>query len=289
MIFKQKWRDRDSKKKMSENDSVVNGVDKFTHLPNEIYDLTLKEIIQNNLGDDEYEIDISAGSGKGDNYIGVVYRIEVRSKKDENLKLNIIAKLPPQEPARREQFNIRPCFLRESQFYDDIYQIYEKFQQEKGIDIKTEGFHEIPYCYKSITEDPNEALYFEDLKVSGFEMFDRLKDLTKEHVFITMKAIAKMHAVFFAIKDQQPDLIAELRNMVDIFMQRRDDPNMAFWFDNLTKQARSSIENCDDVLIEKFDNLFKAPFFDLFSESISAEAAEPYAIVCHGDVSLLII
>lgn len=276
----------------NDDDPIVNGngdVDeKITQLPNETYELALKEIIRNNLGigdDEEYEIEYSAGSKKGDNYIGIVYRIEVRSKKDENVKLNLIAKLPPQEQARREQFGTRFAFLRESLFYDQVAKIYEKFQVEKGIDVKTEGFYEFPYCFKSMTDEPNEAFFFEDLKASGFEMYDRLKNLSKEHVLISLKAIAKMHALFFAIKDQQPEQIADLRNIRDIFLERRNEPNMSIWFDSMKTKARASIDQCDDELKEKVDDLFKSEFFDLFAESISAEDAEPYTIVCHGDVS----
>lgn len=263
--------------------SVNDEIDKITQLPNEIYDLALKEIIQNNLNGDDYEIAYSAGSGKGDNYIGIVYRVEVKSK---NKNLNIIAKLPPQDLARREQFFVRPCFLRESQFYDDVQPIYKKFQEDKGIDLEKEGFNQIPFCYKSMTEAPNEALFFEDLKSTGFEMYDRFEDLTKDHVLLTMQVLGKMHAVFYAIKDQQPELIAEFREIVDIFMQRRDDPNMSVWFDSMKNQARSSIDNCDKAIIEKVENLFKGSFYELLSSCISGEDAEPYSILCHGDVSL---
>lgn len=266
--------------------SVADEVDKITQLPNEVYDLALKEIIQNNLNDDEYEIAYSSGSNKGDNYIGIVYRIEVKSK-DKNL--NLIAKLPPQELARREQFFVRPCFVRESQFYDDVEPIYRKFQLDKGIDLEKDGFNQIPFCFKSMTEAPYEALFFEDLKSSGYEMYDRFENLTKEHVFLTMQALGKMHAVCYAIKDQQPELIAEFREIVDIFMQRRDDPNMSIWFDSMKVQARSSIDNCDEAVIERIENLFKDSFYDLLTSCISGEDAEPYSILCHGDVSQLAI
>lgn len=274
----------------TDNDSnspiIVNGVDEITKLPNEVYDLALKEVIQNNLGNvDDYEIEYSAGSGKGDNYIGILYRVIVRSKKDGNVKLNLIVKLPPQEIARREQFSVRPVFLRESQFYEEVYPIYQKFQEEKGIDVKNEGFYQVPLCFKSMTEDLYEGLIFEDLKASGFEMYDRLKNLTIDHVLITVKVIAKMHAVFFAIKDQKPELIADLRNLTDAFLERRDDPNMSFWFDNMRDQARASINNCDPALIERVDEMFKKEFFDLYGAAVDGKAAEPYAVTCHGDVS----
>lgn len=263
---------------MSDND------EKITQLPHEVYELALTEIIQKNVSGDDYEITYSAGSGKGDNYIGILFRVEVKSK---NKNFNIIVKLPPQEPARREQFFARPCFLRESQFYDDVQPIYKKFQENKGIDLQKDGFNQIPICYKSMTEAPYEALFFEDLKSTGYEMYDRFENLTKDHVLLTMKALAKMHAVGYAIKDQQPELMAEYKELVDIFMQRRDDPSMTAWFDAMKVSARESIDSCDAVIIEKIDSLLSESFYELLSSCISGKDAEPYAILCHGDVSQL--
>lgn len=271
---------------MSKDDSTtVNGEDKITQLPNEVYESALKEIIKNNFEDDDYEVEYSAGSSKGDNYIGVVYRIEVRSKKNEEKKFQLFAKLPPQDPARREQFFARPCFLRESVFYEDILPLYKKFQEEKGIEVDTDGYHYAPFCYKSITDDPFEALFFEDLKAKNFEMFDRFKDLTEDHVFLAMKAIAKMHAIFFCLKDQKPESIAKYKEMQDIFLLRKNDNNMLAWFDTLKEPAREAINDCDSKLIESVNELFKKNFFELMNDCVVGNDAEPYAILCHGDVS----
>jgi hypothetical protein len=209
----------------------------------------------------------------------------VKSKKNDEKKLHLIAKLPPQDPARREQFFARPCFLRESEFYEEIYPLYRKFQEEKGVAIDVDGYHNVPFCYKSLTDEPYEGLFFEDLKATNFEMFDRFKDLTEDHVFLAMKAIAKMHAIFFCLKDQKPDLIAKYKEMEDIFLIRKDDNNMLMWFDSLKTLAREAIKDQGSETIEKIDELFQKNFFDLMKACVTGEDAEPYAILCHGDVS----
>ena len=269
-------------------ENISNGTE-FFNLPHEIYEKALNEVINNNckLSKDQYEIVYSAGSVKGDNYIGIVYRICVKDKKDHSEHLNLIVKLPPQHAARREQFFVRPCFLREADFYDNLYPMYEKFQREKGINVDHDGFHHIPFCYKTLTDDPFEGLYFEDLKAKGFEMFDRFKDVTREQVILVMKALAKMHAIFFSIKDQKPHLIQSYREMVDIFLQRENDENMNLWFENVKKQAKDTISNfTNQDLLKKIDDLLKLKFFELLKLCITSEHAEPYAIVCHGDVSI---
>lgn len=39
-----------------------------------------------------------------------------------------------------------------------------------------------------------------DLKLQGFEMFDRHKDITLEHAVLVMKVLGKLHAVSYAIR-----------------------------------------------------------------------------------------
>jgi hypothetical protein len=179
------------------NDSTSSGK---LELPTELNRQALKEIIENNLPCkfEECEIDISQGSAKGDNYMGVLLRIDV--KRNGKKELTVIVKLPPQNEARREQFFVVPVFQRESMFYDDFYPMIKKFQQEKGINVEVDGFHEIPKCYKTITEDRSEAIFMEDLKGKGLEMFDRFKEVNIEHVALVMKVLGKFHAISFALK-----------------------------------------------------------------------------------------
>lgn len=174
----------------------------ITELPTEISRNALKDIVQNDprfFGNEDYSVEFDKASGKGDNYIGELYRIKIRSKNQTAL-LCIIVKLPPSNKARREQFFAAPCFNRESLFYDSIYPIFKKFQEKKGIVACKDGFYEIPACLKSITTEENECIFMEDLKLRGFEMFNRLQEVTLEHVKKIMEILGKFHAISFAIK-----------------------------------------------------------------------------------------
>jgi hypothetical protein len=255
-------------------------------LPAEIYRETLKEIIKSHCKSsaDECEVTIDSASAKGDNYIGVLYRVTVKNAKSE--KLNVIIKLPPQNIARREQFFARPCFLRESEFYDVIYPMYKNFQESKGIVVEKDGFYQIPICYKSLTDEPTEGLFLEDLKVSGFEMFDRFKEVTVEHVNRVMEVLGKYHAISFAIKDQKPELLDDYRGLVDIFFQRDNvsKDQIIVWFDMLKKQAVEALASCNnDEITQRGERVLAADFFELLESCIEGEGAEPYAVLCHGD------
>lgn len=254
-------------------------------LPAKIYVQALKEVIESHFktSQDNCEVKISAGSEKGDNYIGVLYRVNVKYLKDE---LSIIVKLPPQSLARREQFFARSCFVRESEFYEKIFPRFLKFQEDKGIDVAINGFYHVAQCYKSLTDDPYEGLMLEDLKVCEFEMFDRFKEVTADHVNLVMKALGKFHAISFAMKDQKPELIEEYRSMQDIFFQRDDTSKeqIRIWFDMLKKQATDVLENCDNQdLVKRARKVLEADFFELLMSCIDGPATEPYAVLCHGD------
>jgi Ecdysteroid kinase-like family len=169
-----------------------------------------------------------------------------------------------------------------------LYPVYKKFQEEKAIDVKKEGFYQIPFCYKTLAEDPHEALYLDDLKPQGFEMFDRLQQITKEQVLIVMRTLAKLHAVFFCMKDQKPKSIQTFRETIDIFMLRKGEENMNVWFESVKVQAKATISNCGNAdMIQKLDDLLQLNLFDFMELCVSPELAEPYAIICHGDVSRL--
>ena len=253
-------------------------------LPAKAYNDAIKEMIESHFktSPENCKITISAGSGKGDNYIGVLYRVNVKYLKQE---LNVIAKLPPENKARREQFYARICFLRESLFYDSVLPMIQKFQADKGIDA-VDGFYHVAQCYKSLIDEPHEGLMLEDLKVTGFEMFDRLKEVTADHVNLMMKALGKFHAISFAIKDQKPELIEPFKDMSDIFFQRDDkwEVLMTNFYEGLRKQALGVLESCENQdLVERARKILDANLFKLAMGCLDGREADPYAVINHGD------
>jgi hypothetical protein len=265
--------------------------DVMDKLPAEVYDETLKKIVENNLkvSIEDCDVNIVPGSVKGDNYIGILYRVTVTSKGGD--KLNLIVKLPPQNEFRREQFFAKECFLREIDFYDNVYTMYKKFQEEKGIDVINEGFSQVPRVYATLTEAPYEGLFFEDLKAIGFDMYDRLKDVRLEHVQLLMKSLGKLHAISFSIKDQKPELMKKYKEIKDIFLMRDSEKERAamnVWFTALKAQALGSIQDLDDEdLKTKFEKFFQDDFHVMLGKGIDKESAEPYAILNHGDCEFI--
>jgi hypothetical protein len=269
---------------MESNDKTLN------YLPHQVYrDAIIAIAKANNLDNTaKYKIECSPGSAKGDNYFGEMFRVQIKSTADNSIKLCLIAKLPPLNEAKREEFQAAFAFKREILSYDVIFPLYRQFQAELGVDIEREGFHEVSLCHKTLSDEPHEAIFFDDLKMRNFDMFDRAKDVTREHVLLVMRAIAKMHATFFCLKDQRPELVEEFRRMEDFIIYHLKSGRALYYsfYETQKKQAFDVLESCEsEELRMRVRDYLNRNLLELFESMVGNEAGEPYATVCHGDVS----
>lgn len=95
-------------------------------LPTQSSQEAVQNVIESKLKTDQFITNIAYGSNLGDNYIGVIYRVTATktvdndSKNEKGSSVSVILKVPPENPARREQFFARPCFLRETLVYNEV-------------------------------------------------------------------------------------------------------------------------------------------------------------------------
>lgn len=244
----------------------------------------LEEVARSELDSDDFALTLTAGSAIGDNYIGVLFRARAECRRSGRA-LNIIVKLPPQNEARRNQFFAHPAFEREIYFYDTIYPVLEEFQREKGIELEAgDGFYQVPRCLKTCVREYEEAIFMADLKQEGFEMFDRHKEQGLEHFRLVVKTLGKLHALSFALRDQQPERFEPFRAMVELFTTRDDDASMEQWFQALVTRALETLdEKTEPEVYEKTRDALKVNFLDHIRELTKGASAEPYAVICHGD------
>lgn len=94
-------------------------------LSNETIQAALKQTIEDKLKTTEYETTIGPACKKGDNFLGVVYRITckktIREEQGESpSELNLILKVAPYHPERREVSPSRRYFMREMYLFDEV-------------------------------------------------------------------------------------------------------------------------------------------------------------------------
>ncbi|XP_058983196.1 uncharacterized protein LOC131800389 [Musca domestica] len=249
---------------------------------------TLKTFLDETFGQHKYNYNIDLATKKGDNYMGVVYRITVSvhsdAISDNKNDLKLIMKVPPQNPQRRQQFFAGPGFQREILAYRIFLPLVHDFQKSKCIK-PNEMFIEYPRFYFSLREEFHEAICMSDIQEEGFYMHDRFKLLTREHVALTMRIYGKLHATSLAIKDQSPEKIQDLKCIVDIFEQRKDDPQLNDYFESLKKTALDCFDReRESFYWEKLNAYFsRGSFYNLMLMLLEPRTSEPLSVICHGD------
>lgn len=256
-------------------------------LPTEQAKVALDTLLKEKFKLRDFSLETTAGSSKGDNYIGIVYRVLVKESIPTLEKpLGFIIKMPPMHPQRREQFFARPCFLREITVYEELLPLFESFQREKGINITAEGFYHVPLCYHCISEPFTEALFMQDLKLEGFQMYDRCQEMSFEHALKAVESLAKFHAVSFAIKDQckEHPSYKKCMEMEDIWLARRNNKMMNDYMAGLSQRALGTLDpETDSKIYERIKTLLNTSYIENLEKVVASDVAEPYAIVCHGD------
>lgn len=151
------------------------------------------------------------------------------------------------------------------------------------------GFNECPKCYLSISEELSEALFLEDLGKRKFVMIDQRQEVIKfDHMSLLLKAVGKFHALSFAVKDQQPEKFNELSSLAfeqywTLFAESDLRPVFKTLIDRFINILEE--ENRVDLAI-KFENVINNDFLEAILGLVSSKAAEPYAVICHGDLTV---
>lgn len=132
----------------------------------------------------------------------------------------------------------------------------------------------------------NECLVLEDLTVNGLRMIDHRKEtITANHVELVMRSIGKFHAISFALKDQQSEKFTELKeNLNEIFFEDKESP-LKHYLDSLNQTVLNTVSsNTDKPLAKRLNILLSKNQFDIAVDCVRSGLAEPYAIICHGDL-----
>lgn len=152
---------------------------------------------------DEPNVEITSleeefGSGRGDNYTSMLYRIRAKGRKQIknnewiNYECAIIYKVLPQSREHREAFKSELLFQNEVAFYTHVWPALNKLQTN-GRKV----FNGVAKIYAAQID----FIAMEDLRERGFKMADRRKGLQLEHLKRTLKALAGFHALSLTLRE----------------------------------------------------------------------------------------
>lgn len=160
--------------------------------------------------------------------------------------------------------------------------MFRDFQARKGVDVLS-GFHEIPRCLHTCDLELHEMLIFEDLKPLGFEMFDRHSEVTFPHAVLVMQVLGKLHAISYGMREQNFERLNPYRKMVDLFTVRKDSSLLRQYIDMQVEKAKNTLNSDDEMLLNKFSDIFSNGAMQVILECVDGELAEPFSVICHGD------
>ncbi|EFN82762.1 uncharacterized protein LOC105184837 [Harpegnathos saltator] len=260
--------------------------------------LTLEDV-RELITKDEPDVEISSldeepGSGRGDNYTSMLYRVRTKGRKrstaDEGwikYECAIIYKILPESKKRREAFKSELLFRNEVAFYKHVWPALNRLQSS-GERV----FGGVPKIYAARAD----LIAMEDLRQRGFKMADRRKGLEVENLKLVLKALAGFHALSLTLRESRPEEFAKLMNPehdqgIQEVLFRRDNED---WYRQYYRvAANNAIRMVSDALPSHMDSqreeimtklqafLNEDVFFRTMSELVSTQG--PLSVFCHGD------
>lgn len=250
--------------------------EEYIEIPGEYFTSVIRDVIEKEKITD-YSTLVTSASAKGENYIGLLFRIKVSGLKNgEKTKLSLVLKIPPQSVLMREKFPLESVYIREVKVYNvllpELCSLQDKFnvpQSERFIPVK---------CYRAESETLKEMILLEDMCDRGYRMINRRESLDCKHLKQILKKLASYHALSFVLKKVDPEKFKELSKMAS----GMEDYNPKFrYFLELSRNR--AIEALDDPNMVKKITEWGADLVSKMEFFISPENVDPYSVMCHGD------
>ena len=241
------------------------------------------------------KVKVSDGKEFGSHFCSEVHRVEVTAKRKSCYKeyldafLLVVKSQPLSEDARK--------FLRPNRTFEKEVQMYSVVFIDMANYVRNESFilyahHEsdvlsIPKCYFSRYQgSKDDMIIMENLLERGFSFIEQSDtQLNKVHVEMTIREIAKFHAITYCMKqgrdktllDKYTTLCKDSLYSEDTYenTRRTMTPVMA----SLAELIRSTEQYCDNYqwFIELAKNFH-------WIQSKMVESSDKFGVICHGDL-----
>ncbi|KAL7288108.1 hypothetical protein TKK_0017893 [Trichogramma kaykai] len=240
--------------------------------------------------------DEAPGSGRGDNYTSMLYRLEVQGRNrrtSQPWSKSIIYKVLPESKERRELYKSELLFRNEVVFYTKVWPELAQLQAD-GRPV----FNGVAKVYLA----QHDLIAMEDLRPKGYKMADRVKGLQLDDLRHVLKALAGFHALSLSLKDLRPETYARLSRMDNSGSESGSESNEAVqealfrmenkeWYRTYYRIATSNALKMladglaaarKDEVIAKFRAFVdEKRFFREMCELVSTQG--PLSVFCHGD------
>ncbi|XP_058977087.1 uncharacterized protein LOC101896865 [Musca domestica] len=183
-----------------------------------------------------YELTAKPISGVGENCYGLIMQVCVRAKHAVNNNESsgntaecltaetdvgakqlhefiTILKMSPKNPAFRDHSHIPELYQREVFLYERVFREYQTLyaeQKQKSGENQQFKFDIVPEIFYTCLDPMDEFFICEDLSLSGHRQNVRTQMPTIDLASATFRAIAKFHAMSFALQSKKPEIFKDL-------------------------------------------------------------------------------
>ncbi|XP_055538993.1 uncharacterized protein LOC129726394 [Wyeomyia smithii] len=228
---------------------------------------------------EQFAVSFEAGSNC-DGLIGEIYQAIVT---EGDREVALFCKIPPLDPARREQFNSMGLFEREMKLYSTVLPAMLEFQREKGV-AEEDGFFSVAKCYSTYLDMPTEnaLVLMENLRTRNLRTWNKLMPIDYDHARLLMISLGRFHGVSLALKDQRPELFEQFK-LPDVMLSAvKENPQMVAMFEAALDNATSLLDTQEIEARTKMDKL-KKNYMSVVESCLDGTQAEPYTVLNHGD------
>ncbi|XP_055602305.1 uncharacterized protein LOC129751065 [Uranotaenia lowii] len=259
---------------MADNNNIVQD------LPQALQDLLNRVALSQGFKPSGYSIQLESGSTVGDGFVGRMIRANIKeSGTDRSLKA--MCKVMQSNQEARDRYNSPLLFSKECDYYASLLPTMCRFQEEKQVPVEAR-FSAFPECYLSVYDEQSKEymIALEDLRQRRFEMWDKLVPMSYENVKLVMEQLGRFHAVSLALKDQRPEVFEQ-------FKAHRDEltriTGIKEFLDSMVKKSIDTLGTHEQDARERMQKLYEN-FWERINACLDPKAAEPYTVLCHGDI-----
>lgn len=229
-----------------------------------------------------YDFIVDHGSSIGDGFVGIMIKVIIKEI-DSSKSLQVLAKIPPVSIQIREMMKSMKLFEREVFIYNVLLPEFVAFQQEKKIS-RAQGFFDFPKVYYAdYDEDRDESIIvMEDLRNSGFRMWDKTKPVNFEHAKFIMTALGRYHAISLAMKAKNPEQFEKFKALNDFMSLNFEEESFRGFMESSLVRAMEMLPAEDTKSRARFKKMADQAK-QVLNDCVNPDLIEPYGVVGHGD------
>lgn len=208
------------------------------------------------------------------NYFGILIPVVLSGTcKGKEVKFHIVLKLAPTNELYRVSGAVTVMFAREVFMYSVVLKKYQELQEHLPINSQ----YIIPQCYFVQEDYCKEALALQDMCEDGYRPYTRNMFLDLEHTLISLKSLAKLHALSFILRNKSPKLYEEILSTCIPLTEHTNVRYMEVVKDRLDK-ALKHFSGTEYILLLKKLKKNCAKYFNAAFKSVQNTC------LCHGDI-----